>query len=76
MANIFEDTRNYTLPDPELELIGHREKLAQWRHKGVGPAFYRLGRKIVYRGSDLNAWADANRFEPKGNKIQTRLSSR
>ncbi|WP_417599807.1 MerR family transcriptional regulator [Pararhodobacter oceanensis] len=63
MANIFEQDRNYVLGDPELEIIGNRTKLAQWRHKRMGPPFYRLGRKIVYRGADLNAWAEANRFE-------------
>lgn len=64
MADLFEQTRSYVLGDPELDLIGDRAKLAQWRHKGMGPAFYRLGRKIVYRGADLNAWAEANRVEP------------
>ena len=63
MVRLFDNNRNYTLGDPELEVIGEREKLAQWRHKGVGPAYYRLGRKIVYRGIDLNAWAEANRVE-------------
>lgn len=63
MQNLFNDTQNYVLGDSELELIGDREKLAQWRHKGVGPAYYRLGRKIIYRGIDLNAWAEANRVE-------------
>lgn len=64
MDNIFEQNRNYVLGDSELELIGNREKLAQWRHKGIGPAFYRLGRKIIYRGPDLNAWAEAHRVDP------------
>lgn len=64
MAGLFEQSRNYVLGDPELEIIGNREKLAQWRHKGIGPAFYRLGRKIVYRGADLNAWSAANRVDP------------
>lgn len=64
MANLFEQNRNYVLGDDELNLIGDRDKLAQWRHKGMGPAFYRLGRKIIYRGADLNAWAEANRVEP------------
>ena len=64
MAHLFEQNRSYVLGDPELEIIGNREKLAQWRHKGIGPAFYRLGRKIVYRGEDLNDWADAKRVEP------------
>lgn len=64
MANLFEHNRNYIPGDPEIEIIGNREKLAQWRHKGMGPAFYRLGRKIIYRGADLNAWAEANRVDP------------
>lgn len=63
MAHLFEQDRNYVLGDPELNLIGDREKLAQWRHKGLGPAYYKLGRKIVYRGADLNAWAEAQRVE-------------
>ena len=63
MVKLFDNNRNYILGDCELELIGDREKLAQWRHKGVGPAYYRLGRKIVYRGIDLNVWAEANRVE-------------
>ena len=64
MAKLFDDQRNYVLGDPELDLLGGREKLAQWRHKGRGPAFYRLGRKIIYRGADLNAWMAQNRVEP------------
>ncbi len=65
MTKLFQDNRNYVLGDEELNLIGDREKLAQWRHKGTGPAFYRLGRKIIYRGFDLNAWAEASRVEPR-----------
>jgi len=64
MANLFEQNRNYVLGDADLEIIGDRDKLAQWRHKGMGPAFYKLGRKIIYHGADLNAWADANRVDP------------
>ena len=64
MANLFEQNRNYILGDDELNIIGDRDKLAQWRHKRMGPAFYKLGRKIIYRGADLNAWAEAQRVEP------------
>ena len=63
MTKLFDQNRNYVLGDEELNLIGDRDKLAQWRHKGMGPAFYRLGRKIVYPGADLNAWAEARRVE-------------
>ena len=64
MPNIFDNNRNYVLGDPELDIIGDHQKLAQWRHKGIGPAYYKLGRKIIYRGADLNAWAEAPRVEP------------
>ena len=64
MADLFEQDRNYTLGDTDLDLIGDRDKLAQWRHKGMGPAFYKLGRKIIYRGADLNAWAEAQKVDP------------
>ena len=66
MPNLFENERNYVLGDPELTILGDRNKLAQWRHKGSGPAYYKLGRKIVYRGADLNAWANQNRVEGQG----------
>ena len=64
MENLFDDSRNYVLGDPELDIIGPREKLAQWRHRNIGPIFYKLGKKVVYRGVDLNAWAEANRVDP------------
>lgn len=59
MSKLFDNDRNYVLGDPELELIGSKELLCQWRYKKTGPTYYTLGRKIVYRGTDLNAWADA-----------------
>ena len=64
MPNLFENDRSYVLGDPELDIIGDRDKLAQWRHRGAGTAFYTLGRKVIYRGVDLNAWAEANRVDP------------
>ncbi len=32
--------------------------LARWRMEGVGPAFRRFGRRIVYALADIDAWAD------------------
>lgn len=64
MSNLFENDRCYVLGDPELDLLGGCDKLAQWRHKGGGPAYYKLGRKVIYRGSDLNIWLDAKRVVP------------
>lgn len=64
MENIFDNSKNFVLGDPELDLIGPREKLAQWRHRGVGPPFLKFGKKVIYRGVDLNAWAEAQRVDP------------
>ncbi len=33
--------------------------LRYWRHLGTGPASFRLGRRVLYRREDLNAWIDA-----------------
>ena len=60
MAYLFDPNRSYVPGDIELKIIGEPDKLAQWRHKKTGPVFYRLGRKIIYRGMDLNAWAEAS----------------
>lgn len=30
-----------------------------WRHLGTGPRSFRLGRRVVYRVGDLQAWIDA-----------------
>lgn len=64
-TKLFQDDRVYVLGDPELDLIGPREKLAQWRHRNIGPPYYKLGRKILYRGTDLNAWAEAAKVTPR-----------
>jgi hypothetical protein len=32
--------------------------LADWRTKGIGPAYFRVGRLIRYRQADLDAWLE------------------
>ncbi|MFE3059078.1 helix-turn-helix transcriptional regulator [Nocardia sp. NPDC059239] len=33
--------------------------LAQLRYRGEGPVFRKLGRRVLYRWEDVNAWVDA-----------------
>ena len=54
----FDPTRYYFTSDPELGLIATRGTLSQWRHKGEGPVFLKLGQRVLYRGSDLNAYLE------------------
>lgn len=64
MEPLFENSRNFVLGDPELEIIGPRDKLAQWHHRNVGPPFLKFGKKVIYRGVDLNTWAESQRVDP------------
>ncbi len=38
-----------------------------WRHEGTGPQSAKLGRRVVYRESDVLAWIDAQ-FENDGTR--------
>lgn len=40
--------------------------LAFWRHCGKGPRWAKLGRRIVYRRSDVLAWLDEQFTESSG----------
>jgi hypothetical protein len=63
---LFENKRNYQPGDKEVvDLLGSPTKQAQRRHTGTAPAYYRLARKIIYAGFELNEWAEANRIEPR-----------
>jgi predicted DNA-binding transcriptional regulator AlpA len=37
--------------------------LAKLRLTGNGPTYSKLGRRVVYRVGDLEAWIEANRFK-------------
>ncbi|MDP2492576.1 MerR family transcriptional regulator [Shimia thalassica] len=66
MTEIFDQDRIFFPDDPELRVLGTVEKLAQWRHRNRGPAFIRIGRRIGYHGTDLNAYLSAQRVIPDG----------
>ncbi|SHF71932.1 DNA binding domain-containing protein, excisionase family [Geodermatophilus nigrescens] len=35
--------------------------LRYWRHLGEGPAGFRLGRRVMFKRADVDAWLDARR---------------
>jgi len=64
MTKLFDNERHYQPTDPEIiELLGSPQKQAQMRHHRRSPSYFRLGRKIIYAGKDLNDWAQENRIE-------------
>ena len=62
---IFEPDKLYKPTDPELRPIGTEGSLAIQRHKGIGPPFHKLGSRVYYKGSDLEAWVSDRRIEFK-----------
>lgn len=42
---------------------------AAMRHKGTGPRYVKVGRKVYYRRTDLDAWLAANMYERTDRKV-------
>ena len=42
--------------------------LIRWRNSGYGPAYVRVGRKVMYRPSDIDAWLREQTSTPTGNQ--------
>jgi DNA-binding transcriptional regulator YiaG len=38
--------------------------LANWRWRGYGPPFLKVGRRVQYVDSDVQAWEEAQRRDP------------
>lgn len=47
------------------KLLGvKRNTLREWRRLKRGPAYIRILKGVFYRRTDVNAWLDANKFDP------------
>lgn len=38
--------------------------LVQWRYRGTGPRYIRVGKHVRYRWPDVDKWLDENATEP------------
>ncbi len=61
---MFNPDRIYPASDPALLVLGTYSTLAHWRCEGRGPAFIKIGSRVAYRGSDLNAWIESQTVHP------------
>ena len=61
-----EHANRLLTPAEAAEYVGLTEEtLLRWRMRGQGPAFLKLGRKVVrYSRADIDAWAEARRVAP------------
>lgn len=52
-------------PFEVAEYLGVPEKtLTQWRYRGTGPKYSRVGRFVRYRWLDIDLWVDQNTSDP------------
>ncbi|MBB1046950.1 helix-turn-helix domain-containing protein [Dietzia cercidiphylli] len=42
------------------------QRLAEWRHKDIGPNYVKVGRLIRYRAEDVATWLDAQTVQTAG----------
>lgn len=59
----FDPDTYYRTDDPALAIIATRGTMSQWRHRGEGPRYVRLGGRVLYLGADLNAYLDGRIVE-------------
>lgn len=51
--------------DAAQELRIQPTTLAKMRAEGRGPAFVKVGRRVLYRVADLNSWLDKRTVQPR-----------
>jgi excisionase family DNA binding protein len=60
-AEVPASSTSMLTPDDVAELLQvSRFTLENWRFEGTGPDWFRIGRRIRYRKSDLDAWVDSH----------------
>lgn len=55
---------NLSADDVVAEYPIAKATLAKWRCYGTGPAWCKLGARVVYRRVDLDAWVESNARKP------------
>jgi predicted DNA-binding transcriptional regulator AlpA len=53
-----------TEQDLAAELKMKPPSLADWRHRGKGPTYIKLGQLVRYRRSDVEDWLEARTVHP------------
>jgi len=59
---------NQLLNDTEAaEFLNLAEQTLNLTFEGRGPAYFKIGRRVVYRASDLETFLEKHRVEPEKN---------
>lgn len=62
-APIAPDEELLTLPEVAARLRVPVNTLRWWRQQGTGPAFFKLGRRLVTTTGDLRAWLEQQKHD-------------
>ena len=63
---IFDETRLYAANDPAVTTtIAPYSTMAHWRCEGRGPAYIKVGPRVMYSGRALNEWLASRTVEPR-----------
>lgn len=65
---MFDPEKLYRCNDPDLLALAPYSTLAHMRSEGRGPAFLKVGGRVLYRGRDLNEWLDSVTVRPKASQ--------
>ena len=60
---MFHPDTVYSPEDVAERGIATYSTLAKWRHGRTGPAYIRLGKRVGYKGDDLNSWLAEQRVD-------------
>ena len=61
---MFDPDKLYLTNDAALLVLGRPSTLAHWRSEGRGPAFIKIGSRVVYAGTALNDWLKSRTVRP------------
>ena len=53
------EDRNWTTEEVAAYFRTVDATVRYWRHIGKGPRSFKVGRRVLYRESDVRAWAEA-----------------
>lgn len=53
----------YPNDDPAVDILASKQTRARHRHEGKGCPYLKVGGRILYKGSDILAYLEANKIE-------------
>ena len=63
---MFNESRLYPANDPAVtQGIACYSTMASWRVEGRGPAYIKIGPRVMFSGRALNEWLQSRTVEPR-----------